>query len=69
MNFKTILAAVLLFLIVLGMVTYGYIIYTVNSNTQKKGDEIVNGHKTLVYSVLFIQLLQFVASGLILYKI
>lgn len=66
MNLKMILAVTLMVLVVLGMITYGYLMYTINSNTG--GKALINSNKLMVYSELVIQLLQVAVGIMLVYK-
>lgn len=66
MNLKMILAVTLMVLVVLGMITYGYLMYTINSNTS--GKTLINSNKLMVYSELVIQLLQVAVGIMLVYK-
>lgn len=66
MNLKMILAVTLMVLVVLGMITYGYLMYTINSNTG--GKTLINSNKLMVYSELVIQLLQVAVGIMLVYK-
>lgn len=63
------LSTILLVLIVVGFITYGYTTYVVNqSQTISTGSDVLAKHGLLVYGQLAIQLLQFAVAGLIVYK-
>lgn len=62
------LSAALLVLIIVNLITYGYLVYTVKADATNNGAAIVTGKPMLFYSPLIIQLLQFIASGLLVYK-
>ena len=66
MKIKLILAATLVILIVLGMLLYGYIAYTLTSDTDAK--KVVISHQMLFYGLLVVQLLQFILSGVMVYE-
>lgn len=66
MNLKMILAVTLMVLIVLGMITYGYLMYTINSATG--GQTLITSNKLMVYSELVIQLLQVAIGTMLVYK-
>lgn len=66
MNLKMILMVSLLALIVVGMITYGYLMYSINSDTN--GATLITKHKLMVYSELVIQLLQFAVGAIMVYR-
>lgn len=53
-------------LIVMGMITYGYLMYTINSDTN--GKTLITSNKLMVYSELVIQLLQVAVGIILVYK-
>lgn len=63
------LSTILLVLILVGFITYGYTTYVVNqSQAITKGSDVLAKHGLLVYGQLAIQLLQFAVAGLIVYR-
>lgn len=72
MNLKMVLASAQLGLVVIGMLTFAYAVYSMHSfqNTggSKIGKEVVEASQMFLYSELIIQLLQFVVSGLVVYN-
>lgn len=68
MNLRMILSAALLVLIIVNLITYGYLVYTVNADTTTNGKALVTAKPMLFYSPLIIQVLQFISSGLLVYK-
>lgn len=67
MNLRMMLSVALLVLIIVSLITYGYLVYTVKSDAN--AGAIVTGKPMLFYSPLIIQLLQFITSGLLVYKV
>lgn len=71
MNLKNTLAIALEVLLLIGSLTYIYVLYAIyndadsNNNT---GQKVVKAHGTIVYTELFILLLQLVVGGLVVYK-
>lgn len=68
MNLRMILSAALLVLIIVNLITYGYLVYTVKADGTNNGTALVTGKPMLFYSPLILQLLEFIASGLMVYK-
>lgn len=68
MNLRMILSAALLVLIIVNLITYGYLVYTVNADATTTGKALVTAKPMLFYSPLIIQVLQFISSGLLVYK-
>lgn len=72
MNLKMVLATAQLGLVVIGMLTFAYSVYSMHSIVSSAGDKIgkavVEKSQMFLYSELVIQLLQFVVSGLIVYN-
>lgn len=66
MNLKMILSVTLMVLIVMGMITYGYLMYTINSDAG--GKNLITSNKLMVYSELVIQLLQVAVGIILVYK-
>lgn len=66
MNLKMMLGVSLLALVVLGTITYGYLMYSINAETA--GTALVTKFKLMVYAELVIQLLQIAVGGLLVYK-
>lgn len=63
------LSTILLVLILVGFITYGYTTYVVyQSQIITKGSDVLAKHGLLVYGQLAIQLLQFAVAGLIVYR-
>lgn len=63
---KMILAAALVTLIFMGLLTYGYLVYSINS--EATGAPLVEKHKALYYTHLVIQLLQLGTGVVVAYK-
>lgn len=61
-----ILAAVLVTLTFMGLMTYGYLTYTINSDAG--GTALVTKHKMLFYTHLVVQLLQLATGAIVAYK-
>lgn len=69
MDLKTILLSVLLGLIVLGFISFGYMTYTLyNDSKQQTGAELLGNHSLFFYSQLVIYLLEFGVVGISFYK-
>lgn len=66
MNLRMILAVALLVLILVTLITYGYLVYTLNADTN--GKTIVSGKPMLFYSPIVLILFKFITSGLLVYK-
>lgn len=66
MNLRLMLSIALLVLIIVSLITYGYVVYTVKSNAG--ASPLVTSKPMLFYSPLIIQILQFITSGLLVYK-
>lgn len=66
MNLRMILAVALLVLIIVTLITYGYLVYTLNADTN--GKTIVSGKPMLFYSPIVLILFEFITSGLLVYK-
>lgn len=66
MNLKMILTVTLMVLVVMGMITYGYLMYSINSNAG--GATLITNHKLMVYSELVIQLLQVAVGVVMIYR-
>lgn len=68
MNLRMILCATLLVLIIVNLITYGYLVYTVKADDTNSGTALVTAKPMLFYSPLILQLLEFIASGLLVYR-
>lgn len=66
MNLKLVLIITLLVLIIMGMVTYGYLMYSINGDTN--GVALITKFKLMVYAELVIQLLQVVVCSFMAYR-
>lgn len=66
MNLKMILAVTLMALVVMGMITYGYLMYSINSGVG--GAALITNNKLMVYSELVIQLLQVAVGVVMIYR-
>lgn len=66
MNLRMILSAALLVLIIINLIMYGYLVWTVKTDTT--AGVIVTTKPMLFYSPIIVHLLQFITSGLLVYQ-
>lgn len=72
MNLKLILVTTELVLIVVGMLTFAYAVYSMHTDAvtaNNTGEKVVNAHRMLLYAHLVVQLLQLTTAALIMYKV
>lgn len=70
MNLKMILAVTLFGLVIVGLITFGYVIYAIKSDsTSGSGKAHLEKHCGLLYIQLTLELLQLAAAGGLMYLV
>lgn len=70
MNLKRMLSTSLLVLIMVGLMTFGYTVYTIRADgtANTNGAALVTKHQALLYAQLVVHLLEFAMAGIVVYK-
>lgn len=70
MNLKLIISVTLFGLIIRGIIIYSYVVFSINSVTElKTGALMLKDQKGFLYTLLAVEVLQFLLGGLGVYKV